>query len=78
MKMVIENDTVMKDANIIGIMVLALHKINLDMIKISLIVLIEGGAEILIAINMNHHQTMFGVMISNPFINKIFREWVFV
>jgi len=51
------------------------HKIILDIIIISLIVLIDGGAEILIAININHQNVMLGDIIINPLKHEILRVW---
>lgn len=74
MKIVKENEAVIIDAIIIGIIVDFVHIISLDIIKISLIVLIDGGAEIFIAIKRNHHMVMLGVTINNPLNNIMFRE----
>lgn len=74
MKIDNENEAVIIEAIIIGRIVDFVHIINLDIMKISLIVLIEGGAEIFIAINKNHHIVMLGVMINSPLNNIMFRE----
>lgn len=52
--------------------------INLDIIKISLRVLIVGGAEMLTAININHQNMILGIISKAPLNNRIFREWYFV
>lgn len=64
----------MNEANIIGIIVDFDHIINLDIMKISLMVLIEGGAEIFIAINRNHHKVILGITVINPLNIIMFRE----
>lgn len=73
-----ENEAVIKEAIMMGIIVVFVHIINLDIMKISLIVLIEGGAEIFIAINKNHHKVILGVTIINPLNIIMFREWIFI
>jgi len=42
---------------------------------ISLNRLIDGGAAILIAVNINHHIVMLGINISIPLIRNILRVW---
>lgn len=74
MKMDNENDAVISEDVIIGKMVNFLHMINLDMMKISLIVLIDGGAEMFIAIKINHQNAMLGVIVINPLNRVMFRE----
>lgn len=59
----------------IGIIDLKFHKIILDIIIISLIVLIDGGAEILIAININHQKVILGDKLISPLNDEIFRVW---
>lgn len=54
------------------------HKIILIIIKISLKVLIEGGAEILTAININHQKIILGKIEIIPLNDIIFREWYFI
>lgn len=73
-----ENDAIISDINIKGIMVVFVHEIILDIIKISLRVLMEGGAEMLIAININHQNTMLGVIVNNPLNRIMLRECIFV
>lgn len=70
-----ENDAVIKDIKKIKGIVLLFHKIILDIIIISLIVLIVGGAEMFNAININHQNTIFGINIINPLNINVFREW---
>lgn len=48
-----------------------------DINIISLIVLIEGGAEMLIAMKINHQNEMFGKRFIIPLNIMIFREWYF-
>lgn len=59
----------------IEIIDLKFHKIILDIIIISLIVLIDGGAEILIAININHQKVILGDKLISPLNDEIFRVW---
>lgn len=73
-----ENNAVMNDAIIIGMIVDFVQFTNLDIIRISLIVLIDGGAEMFIAIKINHQNTMFGVIVINPLNIIMFREWIFI
>lgn len=54
------------------------HIMILDIIKISLKVLMEGGADILIIKKRNHHMVMLGKIWINPLNREIFREWYFV
>jgi len=51
------------------------HWIILFIIKISPIRFIEGGAEILIAINKNHQNIILGKILINPLKEIIFRVW---
>lgn len=69
-----EKDAEVKDIMKIGILDLSLHETRLDIIMISLIVLILGGAEIFRAININHQNVMFGIRVKRPLKSKIFRE----
>jgi len=48
--------------------------IILDNKKISLIVLIVGGADILIDIKINHQKFIFGIIVIIPLNSKIFRD----
>lgn len=50
----------------------------LDIIKISLIVLIVGGADILIAMKINHQNVMLGDIVISPLKERIFRVWYFI
>lgn len=75
---IIENDVVMMDIIKIIIIVDIFQLIILDIIKISLRVLIVGGAEILTAININHQNMMLGIINKVPLNIRIFREWYFV
>jgi len=43
---------------------------------ISLNKLIEGGAAILAAVNINHHIVMMGLITINPFVRNMLRVWV--
>lgn len=70
-----ENEAVIRDIIKIIRIELFLHEIILDIIMISLIVLIVGGAEIFRAININHQNVMFGIIIINPLNIRVFREW---
>lgn len=69
-----EKDTVVIDMIIIIIMFILFQEIILDIRKISLMVLIVGGAEILTAININHQNVMFGDILIIPLNKDIFRE----
>lgn len=70
-----ENEVVIKDIiNIINIELL-LWFINPDINRISLKVLMEGGAEILSDININHQNTMLGINENSPFNIIILRVW---
>lgn len=75
---IIEKDVVIIEMMKIGNNDLIFHNIILDIIIISLIVLIEGGAEILIAININHQNVMLGDIIIIPLKEEMFREWNFI
>lgn len=75
---IIENEVTLKEIKKIIIIVVLLNIIILEMIIISLIVLIVGGAEILIAININHQNTILGDIEINPLKDKIFREWYLI
>lgn len=70
----IENIAVNSDAINKNIINLVFQLIILDSNIISLIVLIVGGAEILIAIKMNHQKFILGIILINPLNDKIFRE----
>lgn len=50
------------------------HEIKLDISKISLIVLIEGGADMLVTIKMNHQKVRLGIIVIKPLMFIIFRE----
>lgn len=53
------------------------HWISLDIIIISLIILIDGGAEILIAIKINHQNIRLGNELISPLKEIMFRVWYF-
>jgi len=74
MKKYKENEAVMIEANIRGIINEFLHDSILEIMKISLIVLIVGGAEILIIIKMNHQNLILGEMERIPLNKIVFRE----
>lgn len=75
---IIEKDAVINDMiNIIKIEWL-FHVSKFLISKISLKVFIEGGAEILAAININHQNVILGNIINIPLNEKIFREWYFI
>lgn len=73
----IENDAVDKDNKKIIKNIDEFHWINLDIIITSLIIFIDGGAEILIAININHQNIKLGKELINPLNEIIFRVWYF-
>lgn len=75
---IIENEVTLREINKIKIIVFFVHIINLDMIIISLIVLIVGGADKLIAMNINHQNVILGEVEISPLKDKIFREWYFI
>lgn len=70
---IIEKEVTLNEIKKINIILFLFHKIILDMIEISLKVLIVGGAEILIAIKMNHQNVMLGDIEINPLKDKMFR-----
>ena len=73
-----ENDVVINDnMNNMNSDVL-FHEIVLDIKKISLIVLIVGGAEMLIAMNVNHQKVILGVDEIIPLNDSMFREEYFI
>jgi len=43
---------------------------------ISLNRLIDGGAAMLAAVNMNHHIVIIGLIVINPLVKNILRVWV--
>lgn len=43
---------------------------------ISLSKLIDGGAAIFAAVNINHHIVMIGLIVINPLVKNILRVWV--
>lgn len=75
---IIENEVVAIDIIRMSIIVEIFQLIILDIIKISLNVLIVGGAEILTAININHQKVILGKIEINPLNNNIFRVWYFI
>ena len=44
--------------------------------EISLNRLIEGGAAIFAAVNINHHIVIIGLIVISPFVRNILRVWV--
>ncbi|TDJ92016.1 hypothetical protein E1923_29300 [Klebsiella pneumoniae] len=70
---IIEKDVVIIEIMKIGIIDFIFHRITLDIIIISLSVLIDGGAEILIAIKINHQKVILGIIEINPLKEEIFR-----
>lgn len=75
---IIENEVTEIEIIKIRIIVNEFHKIILDIMKISLIVLIVGGADTLIAININHQNVRFGEIDVRPLKQEIFRVWYFM
>lgn len=73
MNIIRENEVVIRDIIKIIIIVELFHENILDINIISLKVLIVGGAEMFIDINMNHQNVMFGIMVHIPLNIKIFR-----
>jgi len=76
MKKYNENEAINREEIIIGIINVFLHVIMLVIIKISLIVLIVGGADMLIITNINHQNVILGEMDIKPLNIIIFRVWV--
>lgn len=74
----IENDATNIEAIIKGNNIFVFHLIILVNKKISLIVLIVGGAEMLIAININHQKLIFGDILINPLNKIMFRDEYFL
>lgn len=72
-----EKDAVDKDNKKIVSNIDIFHWFSLDIIITSLIILIDGGAEILKAIKMNHQNIIFGNRLINPLNEIIFRVWNF-
>ena len=70
-----EKVAVINDIRKIMIIELLFHEISLDIIIISLIVLIVGGAEIFNAMNMNHQNVILGISVNSPLNIRIFRVW---
>lgn len=73
MNIIIEKDAVISDILNIIIINNIFQLINLDISKISLIVLIVGGADMLTAINKNHHIMMLGLIKISPLKCMILR-----
>lgn len=73
-----ENEVVIKDIKKMNVIELLFQNSNLVIIIISLRVLIDGGAEIFNAMNINHQNVMLGVSINIPLNKKIFRVWSFI
>lgn len=71
---IIEKEVTIIEIKKIIIIVVLFNIIILDIMKISLIVLIVGGAEILIAININHQKVILGETEINPLKDIMFRE----
>lgn len=70
-----ENEVVINDIMKIIIIELLLWFNSPDINRISLKVLIEGGAEMLRDININHQNTVLGISVNIPFNMRIFRVW---
>lgn len=70
-----ENEVAINDIIKIIIIELLFHNNILDIIIISLKVLIVGGAEMFIAININHQKVILGISKYKPLNNIIFRVW---
>lgn len=68
-----EKEAVINDIRKIKVIDLLFQKINPDIIIISLIVLIVGGAEIFKDINMNHQKVILGIRTIRPLNIKVFR-----
>lgn len=73
----IEKDAVERDIIKMVIIIDIFHCRSLDIIIISLIILIVGGAEMLIAIKINHQNIRLGKELINPLKEIIFRVWYF-
>jgi len=73
-----ENEAAEKAAERIRKEEVKFHGIKDDIMKISLKKLIEGGAEIFIAMNINHQNIMFGLVLIIPLKEMIFRVWCLV
>lgn len=71
----IENEVVISAIIIIIIIDSTFHVIKFDIRRISLIVLIDGGAEMFVAIKINHQKVMFGIIVIKPLMFIIFRVW---
>lgn len=75
MNIISENEVVIKDIIKIIIIELLFHNNNPDIIIISLNVLIDGGAEMFKAININHQNVRLGINVNIPFNKIMFRVW---
>lgn len=75
---IIENEVTLREIMKMKIIEILFRKIILDIIKISLIVLIVGGADILIIIKINHQNEIFGEIEVNPLKDKMLRVWYFM
>lgn len=79
-----EENSKMENADVIieisdsGTAIIIFQLINPIIIKISLIRLIVGGAEILTAVNINHQNVILGKELISPLNDIIFRVWYFV
>lgn len=73
-----ENEVVIRDIKKINIIELLFQNSSLVIIIISLRVLIDGGAEMFKAININHQNVILGVSINIPLNKIMFRVWSFV
>lgn len=73
-----ENVAAISDIMKIMMIVLLFHKISLDIIIISLMVLIVGGAEMFRAININHQKVIFGIIVIRPLNKRMFRVWYLI
>lgn len=74
----IEKEDVMNDETMMGIIIDMLKVIRAIIIMISLMRLIEGGADILVIMNKNHQKEMLGMIINSPLKEMIFRVWILV
>ena len=74
----IEKIEVISEIKMNGIKIKILKLIRLVRIKISPARLIDGGAEILAAMKINHQNVILGNEFHNPLKEIIFRVWCFV
>lgn len=77
-KRLIEKIDAIKDARIKSLIIInGSQKIILVSMNNSLIKLMEGGAEILIATKINHQNEILGNVFINPFNDIMLRVWNF-